>query len=130
MRQDTRVRNPRADSREARARAETVQTAEHTGGPVIALDARLVGYAAGIACYALLLAHGLSSLDGLECYLFLRGRRQKDVRINGQNIATHTVNTPPHHRLERMALPVELLARKQWPRLLHSLDHDAPAWDL
>ena len=105
-----------------------MQTAEHTGGPVIALDARLVGYAAGIARYALLLAHGLSSLDGLECYLFLRGRGQKDVRINGQNIATHTVITPPHHRLERMALPVELLARKPWPTLLHSLDHVAPAW--
>jgi glycosyltransferase involved in cell wall biosynthesis len=36
--------------------------------------------------------------------------------------------TPPHNRYERWALPVELLARRPWPALLHSVDHVAPAW--
>jgi len=36
--------------------------------------------------------------------------------------------TPPHHRLERWTLPVELLARRPWPTLLHSVDHVGPAW--
>jgi glycosyltransferase involved in cell wall biosynthesis len=36
--------------------------------------------------------------------------------------------TPPHHRLERWTLPLELLARPPRPSLLHSLDHVAPAW--
>jgi glycosyltransferase involved in cell wall biosynthesis len=36
--------------------------------------------------------------------------------------------TPPHHRLERYTLPLELLATRAPPDLLHSLDHVAPAW--
>ena len=36
--------------------------------------------------------------------------------------------TPPHNRLERWTLPFELLARRPWPALLHSVDHVAPAW--
>jgi glycosyltransferase involved in cell wall biosynthesis len=105
-----------------------VLSAEHDGGPVIALDARLVGYAAGIARYAVLLADALRRLDGPERYLFLRGRKAVDLNLRGPNIATHSVFTPPHNRLERLTLPVELLARKPWPDLLHSLDHVAPAW--
>ena len=103
-------------------------SAEDQGGPVIALDARLVGYAAGIARYAVLLADALQRLEGPEHYVILRGRRATHVAIHGPNVDTHTVLTPPHHRLERLTLPVELLARKPWPTLLHSLDHVAPAW--
>jgi glycosyltransferase involved in cell wall biosynthesis len=36
--------------------------------------------------------------------------------------------TPPHHRLERLALPLEMMARQPWPGLLHSVDHVAPIW--
>lgn len=36
--------------------------------------------------------------------------------------------TPPHHRLERWTLPLELSVRKPLPALLHSVDHVAPAW--
>jgi glycosyltransferase involved in cell wall biosynthesis len=105
-----------------------VLSVEHAGGPVIALDARLVGYAAGIARYAVLLADALRRLDGPERYVVLRGRRGANLAIQGPTISTHTTFTPPHNRLERLALPVEILARRPWPNLLHSLDHVAPAW--
>jgi glycosyltransferase involved in cell wall biosynthesis len=39
-----------------------------------------------------------------------------------------TMLTPPHHRLERWALPTELIVRQPRASLLHSLDHVAPAW--
>jgi glycosyltransferase involved in cell wall biosynthesis len=105
-----------------------VSGAAHEGRPVIALDARLVGYAAGIARYAVLLADALRRLDGPEQYVFLRGRKARGLTLKGTNIATRTVLTPPHNRLERLTLPVELLARRPSPHLLHSLDHVAPAW--
>jgi glycosyltransferase involved in cell wall biosynthesis len=91
-------------------------------GPTIAFDARLVGYAAGIARYAVLLADALADLDGPEQYLILRGRRA-DPKLGGRLCLT-----PPHHKLERWTLPLELLASRQRPDLLHSLDHVAPAW--
>lgn len=103
-------------------------SAAQEGGPVIALDARLVGYAAGIARYAVLLADALRHLDGSEHYLFLRGHRAAGLTLRGPNMVTHSVFTPPHHRLERLTIPAELLARRPWPNLLHSLDHVAPAW--
>ena len=96
--------------------------------PVIALDARLVGYAAGIARYAVLLAEALGQDDGPERYLILRGRRAKAGRIGGAGAIQRQVVTPPHHRLERWSLPIELLAKRPTPSLLHSLDHVAPAW--
>jgi glycosyltransferase involved in cell wall biosynthesis len=105
-----------------------VPSVEHEGGPVIALDARLVGYAAGMARYAVLLADALARLDGPERYLILRGRKAAGLSMRGPNSATYAVLTPPHHRLERLTLPVEVLARRPWPSLLHSLDHVAPAW--
>jgi glycosyltransferase involved in cell wall biosynthesis len=98
-------------------------------GPIIALDARLVGYAAGIARYAVLLADALARLDGPEHYLILRGRRASRGSLpDGPGVTQRRAFTPPHHRLERWALPVEMLWRKPWPNLLHSLDHVAPAW--
>jgi glycosyltransferase involved in cell wall biosynthesis len=90
-------------------------------GPTIAIDARLVGYAAGIAYYAMLLVEALEKLEGPERYVVLHGRR-----------APHRLGrlcwTPPHHRLERWTLPVELLASGKRLDLLHSIDHVAPAW--
>jgi glycosyltransferase involved in cell wall biosynthesis len=91
-------------------------------GPRIAFDARLVGYAAGIARYAVLLAEALAKLDGPERYVLLRGRKA-DPKLGGRLCLT-----PPHHRLERYTLPLELLATREPPDLLHSLDHVAPAW--
>jgi glycosyltransferase involved in cell wall biosynthesis len=100
-----------------------------TGGQtVIALDARLVGYAAGIARYAIFLADALARLDGPEHYRIVRGRHANQVRVQGERVTEQRVLTPPHHRLERWALPLELLRGQPWPNLLHSLDHVAPAW--
>jgi glycosyltransferase involved in cell wall biosynthesis len=96
--------------------------------PLIALDARLVGYAAGIARYTLLLADALSALEGPECYVALRGRRQLERRVGGSRVRQHTCLTPPHHRLERLTLPIDIMRSTRWPTLLHSTDHVAPAW--
>jgi glycosyltransferase involved in cell wall biosynthesis len=93
---------------------------------VIALDARLVGYAAGIARYVALLGESLAALDGPERVMVLRGRRGRSVGFGG--LPSRRALTPPHHRLERLTLPLELMARQPWPDLLHSPDHVAPAW--
>ncbi|HEY1294870.1 MAG TPA: glycosyltransferase family 1 protein [Chloroflexota bacterium] len=97
-------------------------------GPVIAIDARLVGYAAGIAQYARLLIDALMALDGPERYVVLRGRRGRAEQTGSSGIRQRKTFTPPHNKLERWTLPIELLARRPWPALLHSVDHVAPAW--
>jgi glycosyltransferase involved in cell wall biosynthesis len=93
-------------------------------GPLIAIDARLVGYAAGIARYATLLAQALAELDGPERYVVVHGRYP--LRI--EHAENRRALTPPHNRLERWTLPVELLMRRPRPALLHSVDHVAPRW--
>jgi glycosyltransferase involved in cell wall biosynthesis len=97
-------------------------------GPLIAIDARLVGYAAGIARYAMLLIEALEALDGPERYLVLRGRRARRQRLGHALSSQRHVFTPPHHKLERWSLPLEVALRPPWPDLLHSIDHVAPAW--
>lgn len=99
-----------------------------TAQPVIALDARLVGYAAGIARYTIHLADALARLDEAEQYVILRGRLARGISIGGPRAVNRRAFTPPHHRLERWTLPVELLRHKPWPSLLHSVDHVAPRW--
>jgi glycosyltransferase involved in cell wall biosynthesis len=99
-----------------------------TGQPVIALDARLVGYAAGIARYTVHLADALAKLDEAEQYVILRGRRAREIRVGGSRAIQRRAMTPPHHRFERWTLPVDLMIRKPWPSLLHSVDHVAPHW--
>jgi glycosyltransferase involved in cell wall biosynthesis len=86
-----------------------------------------VGYAAGIARYATLLAEALGQSTGPERYQVLTARRGWRQRPGGKAVEQRRCLTPPHHRLERWLLPLELLPRKQ-PQLLHSLDHVAPAW--
>lgn len=96
-------------------------------GPVIALDARLVGYAAGIARYAELLAAALAELqDGDQRYVVLRGRRARERHLGGLSTPQRRCWTPPHHRLERWALPLEVLPTRA--AVLHSIDHVTPAW--
>ena len=93
---------------------------------VIALDCRLVGYAAGIGRYATLLGEALAQLDGPETFVVLRGRRAGRERFGG--LPRRRTLTPPHHRFERVSLPLELMTRHPWPDLLHSPDHVSPAW--
>lgn len=95
-------------------------------GPTVALDARLVGYAAGIAQYTIQLARALAALDGPERYVLLQGRRAPRAIANGPNVRLTRALTPPHHRLERWTLPLEVLPAR--PDLLHSTDHVAPRW--
>jgi glycosyltransferase involved in cell wall biosynthesis len=99
-----------------------------SGQPVIALDARLVGYAAGIARYAVLLTAALANLDGPERYVVMRGRSGPGAGIGGSRAIQRKAFTPPHHRLERWTLPIDFMLRQPWPSLVHSLDHVAPAW--
>ncbi|MGI9146080.1 MAG: glycosyltransferase family 4 protein [Chloroflexota bacterium] len=96
--------------------------------PVIALDARLVGYAAGIARYTVHLADALAKLDDAEQYVILRGRRARGVRLGEPRALQRRAMTPPHHRLERWTLPLDVLRQRPWPSLLHSVDHVAPRW--
>jgi glycosyltransferase involved in cell wall biosynthesis len=95
---------------------------------VIAIDARLLGYAAGIARYTSLLAEALCRLQGPERYVILRGRLARRERVGTNTALQRRILTPPHHRLERWTLPLELIARPPRPALLHSVDHVAPAW--
>jgi glycosyltransferase involved in cell wall biosynthesis len=97
------------------------ESVDPLAGATIALDARLVGYAAGIARYATLLIEALEKEEGPEQYLVLHSRR-------ASQLAGRVCLTPPHHWLERWTLPLELLAHAPRPTLLHSLDHVAPAW--
>jgi glycosyltransferase involved in cell wall biosynthesis len=92
--------------------------------PLIAIDARLVGYAAGIARYATLLAQALADLGGPERYVVLHGRYPLAV----EHAVNRRVLTPPHNRFERWTLPLELIVRQPWPAVLHSVDHVAPRW--
>lgn len=95
----------------------------------IALDARIVGYAAGISRYAMELARALVGMqDGTERYTLLQGRRARGPIARGSGVTIKRCLTPPHHRFERWSLPVELLASGPVPGLLHSVDHVSPAW--
>ncbi len=97
-------------------------------GATVAIDARLVGYAAGIAQYATQLTRALAALHTPERYLVVRGRRPGAPAAAGTRVATVRALTPPHHRWERWTLPVELALRSPRPALLHSVDHVSPAW--
>ena len=103
-------------------------SADGSAGPIIALDARLIGYAAGIARYAVRLADALARLGGPERYIVLRGARAGTTRPGHAELLQRRAWTPPHHRLERWTLPLELVASIPRPDLLHSVDHVAPAW--
>ncbi len=86
----------------------------------IALDLRLAGYrGGGIARYARELQAALLATDGVEVR-GLRSRRDTtmtdDVRLR----------TPPHHRLERFAVPVELALARYRPDVYHATDFIAP----
>lgn len=86
-----------------------------------------MGYAAGIARYAMLLSRALAELDGPEEFVVLKARRAWRQRLGGESMLQRRCLTPPHHRLERWLLPLELAAHTR-PALLHSLDHVSPAW--
>jgi glycosyltransferase involved in cell wall biosynthesis len=91
----------------------------------IGIDARLADYtAAGIARYAVQLAQALHGLQPAHDLVLLRSRRPKaepPAIPASEQIALHT---PPHHRLERFTIGVELRAARL--DVLHSPDFIAP----
>src|SRR5207302_6875250 len=89
---------------------------------------RLLGYAAGIARYAMLLAQALAELDGPEQDVALKARRGWRQQVGGPTMPQRRCLIPPHHPSERWLLPLEIMARAPGVSLLHSLDHVSPAW--
>jgi glycosyltransferase involved in cell wall biosynthesis len=94
-------------------------------GMQIALDARLVYYRrySGIGQYIVHLAEHLPGLDPANAYTIIHSRKD---RTPPQPPAAHlqAAWTPSHHRLEQIALPLELLRCKI--DLLHSPDFIPP----
>src|SRR5262245_3325523 len=91
----------------------------------IGIDARLVTYrAGGISQYTTHLIYELAALDRSAEYAILHSRKERGSLTAGSNQRRVTCWTPPHHRLERIALSVEL-ARHNLD-LLHSPDFSPP----
>ena len=89
----------------------------------IAIDGRLVAYrTGGIANYTVCLARALRRIDRDDELLLLVARRQRGRVVPG--LDQRRLLTPPHHRLEQLALPLELSRLKL--DLLHSPDFIPP----
>lgn len=83
----------------------------------IGIDARLVHYQpAGIGQYTLRLAEALASLDSGDDVVLLQSRKERAPLLAGPGLRCRDVWTPPHHRFEQWALPLEL-----WPLKLDVL---------
>jgi len=84
----------------------------------LALDLRLAGYrGGGIARYGRELSAALADLPDIDIRE-LRSRRDPNGGMRFW--------TPPHHRLERFAVPIELALRRFRPDVYHAIDFIAP----
>ena len=93
----------------------------------IGIDARILGYRqGGIAQYTTHLLTALSTIDPRTDYYVLHSRRERDRRRFGPNFHSVTLWTPPHHRLERWSLGIEV--SRLGLDLLHSPDFIPPAF--
>jgi glycosyltransferase involved in cell wall biosynthesis len=91
----------------------------------IGIDARLNAYrGGGIAQYTRQLLAGLAPLAPDDTLVSLQHVSQRQPLVAAPNVQRATLFTPPHHRLESLALPVELLPRRL--TLLHCPDFIAP----
>jgi glycosyltransferase involved in cell wall biosynthesis len=91
----------------------------------VAIDARLADYRiGGIAQYTIQLARALAGLEAPERFTLLRSARPKMAADTVDGVAAARLLTPPHHPLEQLALPVELLRVR--PDVLHSPDFIPP----
>lgn len=89
--------------------------------PRVALDLRLAAYrAGGITRYATELLAALRGLD-IPRLAICELRSARDANRGGVRL-----RTPPHHRLERWALPAELLLQRVRPDVFHAVDFIAP----
>ncbi len=96
----------------------------------IGIDARLNGYReGGISEYTRNLIESLAALDGTSAYSFDILQAARAVRSVGNltpapNFRRVAVFTPPHHRIERLALSIETVRLRL--DLLHSPDFIPP----
>ncbi len=80
----------------------------------IGIDARLVYYSqAGISQYTLRLIQGLAESGGKPRdreneFIILQSRKDKHLIVDKPNFKRVSLWTPSHHRLEQVALPVEI----------------------
>ncbi|MCO5177473.1 MAG: glycosyltransferase family 4 protein [Thermomicrobiales bacterium] len=87
----------------------------------VAFDMRLAGYrAGGIARYATDLVAALDDRSDIDLLPI------RSVKDSTRDSAAVRLRTPPHHRLERVALPVELTLRRVSPDVYHAVDLIAP----
>jgi glycosyltransferase involved in cell wall biosynthesis len=91
----------------------------------VAIDARLGHYTrGGIARYTLELARALADVGPEHRFTLLRSVRRRDGLPGARNLRSSALLTPPHHRWEQFALPLEVA--RLWPDLLHSPDFIPP----
>jgi glycosyltransferase involved in cell wall biosynthesis len=92
----------------------------------IAVDARLNAYRqGGISQYTRQLVGALAELAPEETFVTLQHREHQRPLYDAPNVERAAMLTPPHHRLERWTLPIELLRLR--PSVLHCPDFVAPA---
>jgi glycosyltransferase involved in cell wall biosynthesis len=91
----------------------------------IAIDARLAGYIqGGTTQYTLRLVHALAALETGDDLLVLEGRKAGEGSPWPASARRMRLSTPPHHRLEQLTLPLELLRVEA--DVLHSPDFIPP----
>ncbi|HVO41187.1 MAG TPA: glycosyltransferase family 1 protein [Aggregatilineales bacterium] len=91
----------------------------------IGIDARLHGYrSGGIAEYTRQLLKALAALDSSNEYVVMQSRRDRESLTFGENFRRLNAFTPPHHRMERIALAAE--AARWRLDVLHSPDFIPP----
>ncbi|HEU5086355.1 MAG TPA: glycosyltransferase family 1 protein, partial [Roseiflexaceae bacterium] len=91
----------------------------------IAVDARLNAYRqAGIAQYTRQLLGAMVEQARDDQFFVLQHHSQQRSLVSAPNVERVPMFTPPHHRLERWALPLEVLRLR--PALLHCPDFVAP----
>lgn len=87
----------------------------------VAIDLRLAGYrTGGIARYGTELAEALSRLNDVNV-VELRSKHDDSGGTGAVEL-----HTPPHHRLERYAIPTELLLKRARFDIYHAIDFVAP----
>lgn len=80
----------------------------------VGVDARLTYYReGGISTYTMGLLRGLAQVVGEgEEIVVLQSRKDRQPRIVGPYLSVAHLWTPPHHRLEQVGLPLELVYRR------------------
>jgi glycosyltransferase involved in cell wall biosynthesis len=91
----------------------------------IGIDARLNAYRrGGIPQYTRQLLTALAALSPADSFVALQHPEHLRPIVVAPNVRRRTIYTPPHHRLEQVTLPVELLPLRL--SLLHSPDFIPP----